>query len=125
MQKSSEILENPKEFMEILSEVQKTLLKSSKDFKFSYETQGDKIKIEVLIQKGSVKQKQEEDEGWISNIGNSTCTWPKGYGITEDTLICIEQRRGTIKEGVASNWEMCWRETDDTPLDIIKFRIIK
>jgi hypothetical protein len=122
-EKSSELLENPEEFMEILTSIQKTLLKSSKDFKFSYETQGDKIKIEVLIQKDSVKQ--EDDDGWISNEGNSTCYWPEGYGITEETWVEVKYRDNTSEEGTACSWKASWCEVDGKGWDIMKFRIIK
>jgi hypothetical protein len=109
--------------MEILSEIQKTLLKSYKDFKFSYETQGDDIKIEVLIQKDSVKQ---EDEGWISNIGNDTYTWPDGYGVWHDTLIECTLRNGSLVKHLAGNIHSpYWNEVDNESRDIVKFRIVK
>lgn len=129
MQKSSEILGDSQEFMEILSEVpeivtdlQKILLKSLEDFKFSCETQGDNIKIEVLIQKDSVKQKEEE---WISNEGNNTYSWPLGYGITENTMIEIIKRDARRATGQAGMWAIFWKETDRSDGDIVKFRIIK
>jgi hypothetical protein len=123
LEKSSEILENPKEFMEILTNIQKILLKSSKDFKFSYETQGGQIKIAVLIQKDSVKT--EEDEGWISNEGNDTERWPEGYGIDPETRIQVKRRNGDIENGPAWQWAAMWCETDKHPQDITEFRIIK
>ena len=122
MQKSSEIFGDSQEFMEILSQFQKILLKSSKGFKFSCETQGDNIKIEVLIQKGSVKT---EDEGWISNIGNNSYSWPFGYNISYDTYIEIERRDGVRKRGRAGGWLPSWRSCDNNPYDIVKFRIVK
>jgi len=122
LEKSSEIWENPKEFMEILTSIQKSLLKSSKDFKFSYETQGGKTKIQIEFSKDSVKQ---QDDGWISNIGNSTCYWPEGYGITEETWVEVKYRDNTSEEGTACSWKASWCEVDGKGWDIIKFRIIK
>jgi DNA polymerase III epsilon subunit-like protein len=121
-EKSSEILENPKEFMEILTNIQKILLKSSKDFKFSYETQEGKTKIQIEFLNDSVKQ---EDEGWISNEGNSTCTWPNGYGITEETRVEVKYRDNTSDKGAACCWEASWCEVDGKSWDIVKFRIVQ
>ncbi len=122
MEKSSEILGDSQEFQEILTDLYKILLKSSKDFKFSCETQGDSIKIEVLIQKDSVKT---EDEGWISNEGNNTFSWPYGYGITANTMIEIIKRDGRKSTNEAGTWTSLWKETDQWHADIVKFRIVK
>ena len=122
-EKSPEISENPEEFMEILTSIQKTLLKSSKDFKFSYETQGGKTKIQIEFSKDSVKQ--EDDDGWISNEGNSTCTWPSGYGISDSTMLEVKYRDGASDQGVACDWGDAWYETERKGWDIMKFRIIK
>jgi hypothetical protein len=122
-EKPSKSSENPKEFMEILTNIQKTLLKSSKDFKFSYETQGGKTKIQIEFSKESVKQ--EDDDGWISNEGNSTCTWPSGYGISDSTMLEVKYRDGASDKGVACDWGDAWYETEGKGWDIIKFRIVK
>ncbi len=123
MEKSSELSGDSQEFMEILSQFQKILLKSSKDFKFSCETQGDSIKIEVLIQKDAVKT---EDDGWISNTGNDSWGWPDGYGITNNTIIEVKFRCGDVVTNPAVwFYHGCWRETDGARNDIIEFRIIK
>ena len=121
MQKSSKILENSQEVMEILSQFQKILLKSSKDFKFSCETQGDSIKIEVLIQKDSVKT---EEEGWISNEGNSTCTWPDGYGLTANTEIEVRRYNGSLLKGRVGDFGASWGDGGSS-IDIQEFRIVK
>jgi hypothetical protein len=131
LEKSSEISENSKEFMEILTNIpeiitdlQKTLLKSSKDFKFSYETQGDKTKIQIEFSKDSVKQ--EDDEGWISNTGNDTYTWPDGCGVWYDTLIECTLRNGSLVKHLAGDIHSpYWNEVDNETTDIIKFRIVK
>ena len=122
-EKSSELLENPKEFMEILTDLQKTLLKSSKDFKFSYETQGGRTKIQIEFLNDSVKQ---EDEGWISNVGNSTKTWPEGTVQYSDTIQVVS-RSGKVETTPARNLQSSirWWETDKCQMDIVKFRIVK
>ena len=137
MQKSSEIVGDSQEFSEILSQfpkiisdlpeivndLQKTLVKSNKDFKFSYETQGDKIKIQIEFSKDSVKQ---EDEGWISNIGNDTYTWPNGCGVWHDTLIECALRNGSLVKHLAGDiYSLYWNEVDNESTDIMKFRIVK
>jgi hypothetical protein len=124
MQKSSEIFGDSQEFMEILTDLQKIILKSKKDFKFSCETQGGSIKIEVLIQKDSVKT---EYEGWISNKGNNTCIWPDGCGVTRESVIEVERRNGKRNIYSASSLEQTtfWRSCDNDPYDIINFRIVK
>jgi len=68
---------------------------------------------------------QLDSEGWITNIGNHTYYWPKGYGITKDTLIQIERRNGEVRDGLASDWHGSWVEDDNDPWDIVKFRILK
>jgi hypothetical protein len=121
-EKPPESSENPKEFMEILDSIQKTLLKSSKDFKFSYETQGDKIKIEVLIQKDSVKQ---EDEGWISNVGNNRGGGSYRVDLDYDMLLDVVYRSGDRERILfADTSHKSWQD-NDLPSDIMKFRIIK
>jgi hypothetical protein len=122
-EKISESSGNSQEFMEILTDFQKTLLKSSKDFKLSYETQGGKIKIQIEFSKDSVKQ---EDEGWISNVGNSTKTWPEGTVQCSDTLQIVS-RSGKVQTIPARDLQSSirWWETDKCQMDIVKFRIIK
>ena len=129
MEKSSQIIGDSQEFMEILTalpkivtDLQKILLKSSKDFKFSYETQGDSIKIEVLIQKDSVKT---EDEGWISNVGNTSCGASDCVDLSFDTLLEVVYRNGdkqVIRHGSTSY--VSWQD-NNLPSNIVKFRIIK
>jgi hypothetical protein len=121
-EKPSESLENPKEFMEILTQFQKTLLKSSKDFKFSYETQGDSIKIEVSIQKDSVKT--EEDEGWISNVGNKRCGGSDCVVLEDDMLLDVVYRDGSKERLLhGETWYRDWCD-EDRLSNIVKFRVI-
>jgi hypothetical protein len=124
-EKSSESSENSQEFMEILTSIQKTLLKSSKDFKFSYETQGDKIKIEVLIQKDSVKQEESNHEEWISNVGNNRGGGSYRVDLDYDMMLDVVYRSGD-KERIlfADTSHKSWQD-NDLPSDIIKFRIVK
>jgi hypothetical protein len=132
LENSSEILTDSTEFMEILTNLpeivtdfQKTLLKSSKDFKFSCETQGDSIKIEVLIQKNSVKQEESNHEEWISNVGNKRGGGSDCVDLEDDMLLDVVYRSGykeKIRHGDTSY--ISWQD-NDLPSDIIKFRILK
>jgi hypothetical protein len=68
---------------------------------------------------------QPDEDGWISNIGNDTYTWPDFYGITDCTVIEVIKRSGKREVGEASTWFATWKETDSDPDDIVKFRILK
>ena len=125
MQKSSELLGDSQEFMEILTQFHKTHLKSSKDFKFSYETQGDKIKIEVLIQKGSVKTEESNHEDWISNVGNNRGGGSYCVDLDYDMVLDVVYRSGDRERILfADTSHKSWQD-NDLPSDIIKFRIVE
>ena len=68
---------------------------------------------------------QTDSDGWISNIGNDTWTWPEGYGIDANTCVKIKRRDGSYREGCAGYWEPSWCEVDGEELDIVEFRIVK
>jgi hypothetical protein len=129
LEKSSEIFGDSQEFTEILTnlpeiitDLQKTLLKSSKDFKFSYETQGGKIKIEVLIQKESAKT--EDDEGWISNVGNKRCGGSDCVVLEDDMLLDVVYRDGSKERLLhGETWYRDWCD-EDRLSNIVKFRVI-
>jgi len=125
VQKSSKITSDSQELMEILTNLHKTLLKSSKDFEFSYEIQGDSIKIEVLIQKDSVKQEESDHEDWISNVGNNRCGGSDCVDLDHGMMLDVVYRSGykeRISHGDTSYTS--WQD-NDLPSDIIKFRIIR
>jgi hypothetical protein len=68
---------------------------------------------------------QPTNDGWISNIGNDTERWPDGYGIRSSSKIEIERRNGETEMTSAGDWCSSWREDDNDPWDIVKFRILK
>jgi hypothetical protein len=69
--------------------------------------------------------REPDSDGWISNEGNNTRTWPEGYGIVCNTKIEVKKRNGKTDATFADSWYECWKETDRDPDDIIKFRIVK
>ena len=63
------------------------------------------------------------DDGWISNEGNSSGSLPNG--ISGSTLVEIKYRNGRKDHGYANNWCLSWCSTDDDPLDIVAYRVVK
>ena len=74
---------------------------------------------------GEGTKEQTTDDDWISNVGNSTLTWPDGYGIGKNTKLEVQYRDKTFDYGVANAWSAAWYESEGKSWDIIKFRILK
>jgi len=83
--------------------------------------------VSVLGEKANTDSKPQPDsEGWISNIGNDTWTPPDGFGIHSGTVVEYQFRNGsTFQKKVSNIYYECWKETDGSIEDIIKFRILK
>lgn len=82
-------------------------------------------RIENWLREKFPEESTQLDEGWISNVGNDTYTWPDGYGVTRLTRIEVKLHNGDISEGDAEDWESSWKETDGGSYDIVAFRILK
>lgn len=61
------------------------------------------------------------DDGWISNENNAAPEPP----IHSSARIKVEYRNGNIEQGIAGNWQIQWRSTDQHSYDIVKYKIIK
>lgn len=61
------------------------------------------------------------DGEWISNENNLTTRPP----IADSMQIEVKYRCGSIQVGIASEWSSSWRCTDNNPLDIVEYRILK
>jgi len=67
---------------------------------------------------------QPDEEGWISNEGNDTESWPEGCGINDNTKITVEYRNGNFETDEAQNFMFeCWKSTDWSGMDIVSFRV--
>ena len=79
----------------------------------------------IKIVKGGTVVTGAADEGWgwISNEGNDIGDYPDG--VSGSTLVEIKYRNGRKDHGYANNWCLSWCSTDDDPLDIVAYRVVK
>ena len=63
-----------------------------------------------------------EGRGWISNEGNSSGSRPDG--VSGSTLVEIKYRNGREDTDYVNNWCRSWCSTNDSPLDIVAYRIV-
>lgn len=76
----------------------------------------------IRIVKGGTVVTSAADEGWISNEGNSSGSLPDG--ISGRTLVEIKYRNGGTHTGYADNWCRRWCSTDNSPYNIVAYRIV-
>lgn len=63
------------------------------------------------------------DDGWVSNEGRNAMGYPAP--LTQYTSIEVKFRDGSSDTGLPCVWNAAWRSTDNDPLDIIAYRIVK
>lgn len=89
----------------------------SLQFKFARFFQENKDAIREIL-----ASKATDEDVWISNECNSARGLP--YSVERGTFIEVQKRNGYFKRDYAENWFVCWKSTDNTPHDIIKYRVI-